>query len=157
MQSFVSGKLFAYTSQLLHMFMNYSLRHLTVCCTPTSINAVHWSTPGSSQNQERTNSLSPEAIYLGNFHFVLLTHQVSLVFSGSSSRSDDRGSNPASTTGGHLRSRVRQGALIGTSALCDAGTHQPEVALDCLLPSDQAVISSAQLLKSYLLADFIER
>ena len=33
-------------------------------------------------------------------------YQVSLVVSGSSSRSDERGSNPAPTAGGHLRSRV---------------------------------------------------
>ena len=38
---------------------------------------------------------------------IYLGYQVSLVVSGSSSRSDDRGSNPAPTTGGHLRSRVR--------------------------------------------------
>ena len=44
--------------------------------------------------------------------------------SGSSSRYEDKGSNP----GGHL------GALMGTSALCDEGTHQPVVALDCLHP-----------------------
>ena len=34
-------------------------------------------------------------------------YKVSLVVGGSSSRSDDRGSNPSPTTGGHLRSRVR--------------------------------------------------
>ena len=34
-------------------------------------------------------------------------YQVSLVVSRSSSQSDDRGLNPAPTTGGHLRSRVR--------------------------------------------------
>ena len=38
------------------------------------------------------------------------------------SRSDDMGSNPALTTGGSLRSQVRYGALMGTSALCDVGT-----------------------------------
>ena len=39
--------------------------------------------------------------------FKISGYQVSLVVSGSSSRSDDRGSNPAPTTEGHLRSRVR--------------------------------------------------
>ena len=34
-------------------------------------------------------------------------YQVSLVVSGSNSQSDDRGSSPAPTTGGHMRSRVR--------------------------------------------------
>ena len=34
-------------------------------------------------------------------------YQVSLVVSGSSSPSNDRDSNPALTTGGHLRSQIR--------------------------------------------------
>ena len=52
-----------------------------------------------------------------------LGYQVSLVVRGLSFRSDDRGLNPAPTTGGHLRSQV---------ALCDVGTHQPVVTMDCL-------------------------
>ena len=54
----------------------------------------------------------------------LLGYQVSLVVSGSSSQL---------TTGGHLRSRVQVGALMGTSALFDEGA-QPVVVLDCLYP-----------------------
>ena len=57
-------------------------------------------------------------------------YQVSLVVSGSSFWFEHLGSNPAVTTGGHLRSRVQKDVVIGTSALCDLKTHQPVVALD---------------------------
>ena len=46
---------------------------------------------------------------------------------------------------------------MGTSALCDVGTHQPVVAMDLLAPSDRAVICGAKPLGSYLLADLIKR
>ena len=54
--------------------------------------------------------------------------------SGLSSRSDDRGLNPASTAGGHLRNRVRLQAFMGTSTLCGVGSHLSVVALDCFYP-----------------------
>ena len=46
---------------------------------------------------------------------------------------------------------------MGTSALCDVGTHQLVVAMDLLAPSDRVVVCSAKPLGSYLLADLIKR
>ena len=46
---------------------------------------------------------------------------------------------------------------MGTGALCDVGTHQPSGTFQLLVPSDRAVICSANPLRSYLLADFIKR
>ena len=56
------------------------------------------------------------------------------MFSGSCPQHDNRDSNPAHTNWGHLRSRIQEEALMGTSALCDVGSHQPLMGLDCLYP-----------------------
>ena len=89
-------------------------------------------------------------IYIYVFTFIYI-YQVSLVVSGSSSQSDDRGSNPAPTTGGHLRSRVRSGAFMRCRYSSASGGYA------LLVPSDRAVICSAKPLRNYLLADFITR
>ena len=76
------------------------------------------------------------------------------MFSGSCSRYDNQDSNPAPTNGGHLRSRIQEEAHMGTSALCDAGSHQPVVALDCFypVPARQYVV-----LNHLEVADFIKQ
>ena len=51
----------------------------------------------------------------------------------------------------HCINKVGHPGIMGTSALCNVGTHQQEVALDCLL------MCIAKPIKSYVLADFIRR
>ena len=78
-------------------------------------------------------------------------YQVSLVVSGSSSRSDDWCSKPAPTTGGHLRSSYRYRRFMRCSYSSASG------GFGLLVPSDWAVMCSAKPLRSDPLADFFKR
>ena len=71
--------------------------------------------------------------------------------------SDNRGSNPAPTTWGHLRSRVTVGSSHGYQRFMRCRNSSASGGFVLLVPSDRAVICSAKPLRNYLLADCIER
>ena len=77
--------------------------------------------------------------------------------SGSSSRSDDRSSNPAPTAGGTLERPSPVGSSHGYQRFMRCRYSSASGGYGLLAPSDRAVICSAKPLRSYLLADFIKR
>ena len=71
---------------------------------------IHTGCRAEEINMSNNNDSITTYIYIYIYIYIYtcyIGYQVSLVVSGSSSRSDDRGSNPAPTSREHLRSRVR--------------------------------------------------
>ena len=89
--------------------------------------------------------------------YIYIGYQVSLVVSGSSSRSDDRGFESRADHWGTFEKPSLVGSSHGYQRFMQCRFSSARGGFGLLVPSARAVICSAKLLRSYLLIDSIKR